>query len=55
MSEKKRKALTGSQKALNSVGDVKGHEMVKEIGVHPQIWLVEETLLKNASQLLKYK
>lgn len=60
MSEKKRKILTGTQKAKIALEAVKGQKTVNEIaqefGVHPtQIGLWKKELLENARQLFDTK
>jgi transposase-like protein len=60
MSEKKRKILTGTQKAKIALEAVKEQKTVNEIaqeyGVHPtQIGLWKKVLLENASQLFEVK
>jgi Transposase. len=60
MSEKKRKILTGAQKAKIALEAVKEQKTVNEIaqeyGVHPtQIGLWKKALLENASQLFEVK
>ena len=60
MSEKKRKILTGAQKAKIALEAVKEQKTVNEIaqeyGVHPtQIGLWKKALLENASQLFEAK
>jgi transposase-like protein len=60
MSEKKRKILTGAQKAKIALEAVKEQKTVNEIaqeyGAHPtQIGLWKKVLLENASQLFEVK
>ncbi len=60
MSEKKRKILTGTQKAKIALEAVKGQKTVNEIaqeyGVHPtQIGLWKKALLENAGQIFDAK
>lgn len=60
MSEKKRKILTGAQKAKIALEALKEQKTVNEIaqeyGVHPtQIGLWKKALLENASQLFEVK
>ena len=60
MTEKKRKILTGAQKAKIALEAVKEQKTVNEIaqeyGVHPtQIGLWKKALLENASQLFEVK
>jgi transposase-like protein len=60
MSEKKRKLVSGAQKAKVALEAVKGHKTVNEIaqefGVHPtQVGLWKKALLENAGQLFDVK
>lgn len=60
MSAKKRKILTGAQKAKIALEAVKGQKTVNEIaqeyGVHPtQIGLWKKALLENAGQIFDAK
>ena len=60
MSEKKRKILTGTQKAKIALEAVKEQKTVNEVaqeyGVHTtQIGLWKKVLLENASQLFEVK
>jgi transposase-like protein len=60
MSEKKRKMMTGTQKAKVALEAVKGiktvNEIAQEYGVHPtQVGLWKKALLENASQLFDVK
>jgi transposase len=60
MSEKKRKVLSGEQKAKVALEAAKGlktvNEIAQEFGVHPtQVGLWKKALLENASQLFDAK
>lgn len=60
MSEKKRKVLTGAQKAKIALEAIKGHKTVNEIaleyGVHPtQVGLWKKAVLENAATLFDVK
>ena len=60
MSERKRKILTGAQKAKVALEALKGNKTVNEIaqeyGVHPtQVGLWKKAVLENASQLFENK
>ena len=60
MSEKKRKMMTGTQKAKVALEAVKGSKTVNEIAqeysVHPtQVGLWKKALLENAGQLFDVK